>query len=97
MLSKQQIIDCASDEPANIAKFGKGYGNYGCDGGSETRAWTFMKEQGAMAYADYPYSDTTRQTGRAGACQHDESKVVARVETHRVILDNINDMMGMLG
>ena len=77
-----------------MSLLGKTYGNFGCNGGSETKAWTFFKEQGAMAWEDYPYQSTTYETGEAGACQHDANKVVAKVSTHHVIMDSINDMMG---
>ena len=96
-LSQQNIIDCSSDEASNQAKFGKTYGNFGCNGGSETKAWDFMKENGVMAWSDYPYSSTTQSTGEATSCQHDNSKIVAKVGSHQVILDSINDMMGQLG
>lgn len=67
-LSPQQVIDCTSDTSQNSGLFGKTYGNFGCNGGSETKAWTFMKEQGAMAWEDYPYETTTYETGEAGSC-----------------------------
>lgn len=50
-----------------------------------------------MAYHDYPYSLHTRTTGEPGVCQHDASKCIARVNNHYVVMDNLNDMLALLG
>ena len=54
-LSEQQSVDCTRNTQENIDRFGKNYGMYGCGGGWMAPSWEFMKDQGAMTNADYPY------------------------------------------
>lgn len=44
LLSEQQIVDCTRD-------------CYGCDGGWINRALTFLRYNGAMSQASYPYQN----------------------------------------
>lgn len=65
--------------------FGKTYNTWGCDGGWMNRYWNFTRDQGAMAYTDYPY------TGEDGTCQHDAEKVVSRAGEAGQITTSLTD------
>ena len=43
-LSEQQQVDCTTGSAANVTKWGKSYGNSGCNGGWMTNSWNFTKE-----------------------------------------------------
>jgi len=47
---------------------------YGCGGGWMAPSWEFMKDQGAMTNADYPYK------GKNQTCAHDDSKIIGRTK-----------------
>lgn len=49
------------------------------------RYWNFTRDQGAMAYTDYPY------TGEDGTCQHDAEKVVSRAGEAGQITTSLTD------
>jgi hypothetical protein len=59
-LSEQQIVDCTRD-------------CYGCDGGWVSRALSFLRYNGAMSQASYPYQN--QQT----PCNNNPQYVIARV------------------
>lgn len=72
-LSVQQIVDCTTNSDENLAKWGKNYGNSGCNGGWMSNAWNFIRDQGVMLQSDYPY------TAKDGiTCNHDPKKIVAK-------------------
>jgi len=73
-LSEQQAIDCTDNSYTNGY-----YYNYGCDGGWMEEVWWFHRESGAMADSDYPY--VSGQTEDITTCQHNDSDVIARVES----------------
>jgi hypothetical protein len=43
-LSVQQIVDCTTNSDENLAKWGKNYGNSGCNGGWMSNAWNFIRD-----------------------------------------------------
>lgn len=53
--AEQQLVDCA----------GIRYGNFGCNGGLQQRAYKYYESYGAMLEADYPY------TAKDGSCAYD--------------------------
>ncbi|CAH0545778.1 unnamed protein product [Brassicogethes aeneus] len=62
LLSEQQLIDCSGS-----------YGNKGCDGGSMTSAFEYVKDHGIMAEATYPYEEVQ------GECRFtNESRVILK-------------------
>lgn len=72
--SEQQSVDCTTGSQDNINRFGKNYGMGGCRGGWMSGTWSFMKDQGAMTNADYPYK------ARDQTCAHDDTKIVGRTK-----------------
>jgi C1A family cysteine protease len=76
-LSEQQIVDCTlSSNPKNKQQFGKDYRGHGCSGGWMSFAWDFVKDQGAMTDADYPYN------AKENACAHKADATVANVKEY---------------
>ena len=73
-MSEQEGVDCTNYNTTD--KFGKDYGNGGCNGGLEYFHWNFCKDHGCMTDSVYPY------TGRDDACNRD-------VEDSRVSVTNI--------
>jgi len=56
LLSEQQLVDCA-------------YSRTGCDGGSPSTAFGYIKTHGSASSSDYPY------TGHYGSCRSPAAKV----------------------
>jgi len=54
--SEQQLVSCA----------GARYGNFGCNGGMQNRAYNYLKKHEAISQVDYPY---TSMTGTTGDCE----------------------------
>ena len=71
-LSEQEQVDCTSNTTANVAMFGKSYGNSGCSGGWMTNAWNFSRDWGMMTNADYAY------TAVNGTCKYDRTKALLK-------------------
>lgn len=53
-LSEQQLIDCNRNEKL---------GNWGCDGGSQSSAYMYIKDMGIQETKDYPYDDYYPHSG----------------------------------
>jgi len=62
-MSEQEGVDCTNYSTTD--KFGKDYGNGGCNGGLEYFHWNFCKDHGCMTDSVYPY------TGRDDECTRD--------------------------
>lgn len=70
-LSVQQLIDCTTNSAENILKFGKNYGNLGCNGGWMSNGWNFIRDWGVMTNDAYPYTEQPE-----APCMHDPKKIV---------------------
>jgi len=44
--SEQEFVDCTTNTTANLEKFGKTYGAFGCRGGWMEYAWDFSRDWG---------------------------------------------------
>lgn len=70
-LSIQYALDCTYENDENIDRFGKPYGNTGCDGGWMDNLWKFNQEFGAMKEKDYPTKyDFMSEDMAAKQCHH---------------------------
>jgi len=68
-LSEQQMVDCS-----------RSYGNLGCNGGYEDRAFLYIKTVGGQELSsDYPY------TASNGKCSFDKSKIKASIVGYQVL------------
>lgn len=90
-LSEQQIVDCTlTTNPDNERRFGKDYKAHGCEGGWMQWAWSFMKDHGVMRDSDYRY--TSGNTGVETKCEHNEAKVVGKVEGYGQVTTSVEDV-----
>ena len=62
--SEQQLVDCA----------GKRYGNFGCNGGLQQRAFNYYETHDAELESVYPY---TSAEGVSGSCLYDETSATS--------------------
>ena len=79
--SEQQLVSCA----------GRRYGNYGCNGGLQSRAYNYLEKFDVETEASYPY---TSQTGVTGDCAFEQTKATT-VEVSNytnITVDNVAQM-----
>jgi cathepsin L len=78
--SEQQIVDCANAK--------HGYASFGCNGGNQSVAYTYLETHKAELESVYPY------TAVNGTCAYDSSSATAvEVSTYtNVTADNISQM-----
>lgn len=57
-------------------------------------AWDFMKDQGAMTDAEYPYK--SGRTTTEGECKHDATKTVAKVDSYKRMNSTVEDVKAKL-
>jgi len=78
--SEQQIVDCANAK--------HGYASFGCNGGNQSVAFTYLETHKAELESVYPY------TAKNGTCNYDSSSATA-VEVSKytnVTADNVSQM-----
>ena len=63
--SEQQLVDCA----------GLRYGNLGCNGGMQARAFKYLKSHNIELEETYPYTSGTSK--KAGSCQYSDSSTTS--------------------
>jgi len=68
-LSEQQLVDCSKEN-----------GNKGCEGGSLLFTFRYIKLNGAMKEADYPY-----EAKELDSCKFDKSKVVVKIGGQKTV------------
>jgi len=68
-LSEQQLVDCSKEN-----------GNKGCNGGSLLFTYRYIKLNGMMKEADYPY-----QAKELDSCKFDKSKVVVKITGQKTV------------
>jgi cathepsin L len=63
--SEQQLVDCA----------GARYGNMGCNGGMQARAFKYLESHNAELESVYPYTSGTSK--KKGSCKYSKSSTTA--------------------
>ena len=81
VLSPQQLVDCATVTQ---------WGNQGCSGGWYYYAWDYLKVNGQMSNADYPY------TAMDGTCKYVASKGIAQVTSYAAVAYNSTQTSSMI-
>ena len=80
--SEQQLVSCA----------GLKYGNLGCNGGMQNRAYNYLEKNAAILESDYPYSSGT---GTTGDCLSSGKPTPENVEVTTYTNVTVNDVTQM--